>query len=122
MRASGSCELRTFLHFHIQTMLFLSIFCWYFRNFVDTIDILVGLHVPTYFQMYRQNSEKSIMGGNFSLLPTPPAPPPPLATLVAWNSGCFTFEIMSMHIFTLIAWTLVSILSFFAFCIYVDLS
>ena len=32
--------------------LFFSIFCWYFRNFVGTNDIHVGLYVPTYFQMY----------------------------------------------------------------------
>ena len=56
MRASGASELRTFLHFHILKLPFLSIFCWYFRYFVGTNDMLVGLHVPTNFQMYRQNS------------------------------------------------------------------
>ena len=56
MRASGASELRKFSHFHITKMLFLSIFCWYFRNFVDTNDILVGSHVPTKLQ-------KSIIGG-----------------------------------------------------------
>ena len=63
---------RKFLHFHVKKLLFLSIFCWYFRNFVGTNGILVGLHVPTDFQMYRQNSEKAL-GGNCT-----PAPPPPL--------------------------------------------
>ena len=48
-----------------------SIFCWYCRNFVGTNDILVGLHVPTDFQMYRQNSEKALLWGQF-----PPPPPP----------------------------------------------
>ena len=60
LRAS---ELRKSLHFHSQKLLFLSIFCWYFRNFVGTNHILVGLHVPTDFQMYRQNSEKALWGG-----------------------------------------------------------
>ena len=31
--------------------------------------MLVGLHVPTDFQMYRQNSEKALLGGG--------GPPPP---------------------------------------------
>ena len=46
--------------------------------------MVVGLHVPTNFQMYRQNSEKTLFGGGGQLLP-PPAPPPappPLATLM----------------------------------------
>ena len=34
--------------------------------------MLVGLHVPTNFQMYRQNSEKALLGGGGG-----PAPPPP---------------------------------------------
>ena len=59
MRASGASELRKLLHFHIQKLVFLSIFCWYFRNFVGTNGILVGLHVPTDSQMYRQNSENA---------------------------------------------------------------
>ena len=49
-------ELSTFWHFHVLKLLFLSLFCWYFRYFVVTNDMLVGLHVPTDFQMYRQNS------------------------------------------------------------------
>ena len=77
--------IRKFCHFHITKLLFLSIFCWYFRNFVGTNDILVGLHVPTYFQMYRQNSEKALLGGGGSS----PPPPPPLATLVVgYTHGC----------------------------------
>ena len=42
-------------------LLFLSIFCWYFRYVVGKNGMLVGLHVPTNFQMY----------------PRPPPPPPP---------------------------------------------
>ena len=43
--------------------------------------MLAGLHVQTNFQMYRQNSEKSLWGGN--------CPPPPLATLVSTiHFGC----------------------------------
>ena len=57
------------MHFDIQKLLFLSIFCWYLQNYVGTNDILVGLHVPTDFQMYRQNSEKALLGAI--------APPPP---------------------------------------------
>ena len=78
MRASGVSELRKFSHFQILKLLFLSIFCWYFRYFVGTNDMLVGSHVPTNFQMYRQNSEKALLGGGGSC----PPPPPPLATLV----------------------------------------
>ena len=63
MQASGASELRVFWHFHILKLLFLSIFCWHFRYFVGTNGMLIGLHIPTHFQMYRQNSEKSIMGG-----------------------------------------------------------
>ena len=58
-------ELRKFSHFYILKLLYISfnIFCWYFRYFVGTNDMLVGLHVPTNFQMYRQNSEKALLGG-----------------------------------------------------------
>ena len=73
MRASGASELRKFLHFHILKLLFLSIFCLYFIYFVGKNDMLFGLHVPTNFLMYRQNSEKALLGG----LPPPPPPPPP---------------------------------------------
>ena len=51
MRAS---ELRKFWHFYILKLLFLSIFCRYSRYFVGTNDMLVGLHVPTNFLIYRQ--------------------------------------------------------------------
>ena len=69
MLVSRASERRNFSHFHILTLLFLSIFCWFFRYFVGTNDMLVGLDVPTYFQMYRQNFEKTLLG--------PPPPPPP---------------------------------------------
>ena len=47
-------ELRKFWYFYILTLLFLSIFCRYSRYFVGTNDMLVGLHVPTNFLIYRQ--------------------------------------------------------------------
>ena len=37
--------------------------------------MLVGLHVPTNFQMYRQNSEKALLGGGGGQFPLPPPPP-----------------------------------------------
>ena len=78
MRASGASEFRKKkLHFYILKMLFLSIFCRYIRYFVGTNDMLVGLHVPIFFQMYRQNSEKALLGGGGGVAPLPPPPPPP---------------------------------------------
>ena len=44
--------------------------------------MLVGLHVATNFEMYRQNSEKALLGGG---CPTA-LPPPPPATLMAGNA------------------------------------
>ena len=73
MRASGASELRKFWYFYILTLLFLSIFCRYSRYFVGTNDMLVGSHVPTNFQMYRQKSEKALLGGG-AAAPTPPPP------------------------------------------------
>ena len=78
MRASGASELRKFWHFYILNLLFLSIFCRYIRYFVGTNDMLVGSHVPTNFQMYRQKSEKALLGGGGAAAP----PAPPLATLM----------------------------------------
>ena len=46
MRVSGASELRKFLHFHNQKLLFLSIFCWYFRNFVGTCVLAQSRHPP----------------------------------------------------------------------------
>ena len=56
MRVCGASEIRRFSNFYILKLLFLSIFCWYFRYFVGTNDMLVGLHVPTKLR-------KSIGGG-----------------------------------------------------------
>ena len=55
-------ELRKVSHFYILKLLYISfnIFCWYFRYFVGTNYILVGLHVPT-------NSEKHYWGGGGTL-------------------------------------------------------
>ena len=67
MRANSDFFLLAFSHSKIA--IFRSIFCWFFRYSVGTNDMLVGLqalHVPTNFQMYRQNAEKSIMGGKHS--------------------------------------------------------
>ena len=71
MRLSGASELRKFWHFYILNLLFLSIFCRYIRYFVGTNDMLVGSHVPTNFQMYRQKSEKALLGA----AAPPPCPP-----------------------------------------------
>ena len=88
MRASEASELRKFRYFYILKLLFLSIFCRYIRCFVGTNDMLVGLHVPTNFQMYRQKSEKTLLGGG-GQFPPPPPPllPPPLATLMGTTTG-----------------------------------
>ena len=67
MRASEARELRKFWHFYILKLQFLSIFCRYIRYSVGTNDMLVGLHVPTNFQMYRLKSEKAL-----SVAPPPP--------------------------------------------------
>ena len=55
--------------------------CYFFQYFVGTSDtlsvqmtMLVGLHVPTNFQMYRQNSEKALLGGGGAIAPCPPPP------------------------------------------------
>ena len=82
MRASVASELRKFWHFYILNLLFLSIFCRYIRYFVGTNDMLVGSHVPTNFQMYRQKSEKALLGGGGGAAAPLPPPPPPLATLM----------------------------------------
>ena len=44
-----------FSYFHILKLLFISIYCWYFRYFVGINYMLVGLHV-------KKEKEKSIMG------------------------------------------------------------
>ena len=78
MRASGVSELRQFWHFTFLNCLFLSIFGRYIRYFVGTNDMLVGLHVPTNLQMYRQfvkctdKLRKSIIGGGGEFAPPPP--------------------------------------------------
>ena len=76
-------NIENVLAFYILKLLFLSIFCWYFRYFVGTNDKLVALHVATNFEMYQQNSEKALLGGGGEL---PPCPPPPPATLMAGNA------------------------------------
>ena len=93
MRASGASELRKFWHFYILNLLFLSIFCRYIRYFVGTNDMLVGSHVPTNFQMYRQKSEKALLGGGGGgQLPPCPPPPPPLWLPIDMNISTNYFE------------------------------
>ena len=93
MRASEASELRKFWYFYILKLLFLSIFCRYIRYFVGTNDMLVGLHVPTNFPMYRQiskctdKSPKRHYWGGGGQLPPPPAPP--LATLMLFMECSF---------------------------------
>ena len=96
MRASGASELRKFSHFYILKLLFLSIFCRYFRYFVGTSDMLVGLHVPTNFQMYRQNSEKPLLGGGGNC-PPPPVPPSGYANGMHFYSLMVTSQCSHNH-------------------------
>ena len=68
MRAS---ELRKNLHFHIEKLLFLSIFCWYFRNFVGTKWHTCRLTCTDKLTNVPTKLRKSIIA------PPPPPPPPP---------------------------------------------
>ena len=105
---SGASELRKCWHFHIKKMLFILIFCWYFRNCVGTNDILV---LSAY--MYRQISKctdktlkKHYWGGGGGQLPPPPpppcSPPPLLATLVV-NVTMFV-QISEDYAIQLLSW------------------
>ena len=87
MRASGASELGQFWDFYILKLLFLSIFCRYIRYSVGTNDMLVGLNVPTNFQMYRQKPEKALLGGQLPPLPPPPPPPSGYANGCIRNPG-----------------------------------
>ena len=88
MRASGASELRKYLNFHILKLLFLSIFCWYFRYFVVTNYMFVRLHACNdKIQMYRQNSEISLWGHC----------PPLLATLVHFSHCHYRFDTYLYH-------------------------
>ena len=87
MRASEASELRKFWYFYILKLLLLSIFCRYIRYFVGTNDMLVGLHVPTNFPMYRQKSEKALLGGGGGGGEAIAPPCPPLATLMVFDSS-----------------------------------
>ena len=82
MRASGASELRKF-------GIFTFLNCYFFQYFVGTNGYIVGTNymlvgLPTNFQMYRQNSEKALLGVGSC---PPPPPPPPLATLMS-RSDC----------------------------------
>ena len=56
----------------------------YFVGTSDTVSVqmtmLAGSHVPTNFQMYQQNSEKSLLGA----VAAPAHPPPPPAYASGW--------------------------------------
>ena len=58
MRVSGASELKKFSNFYILKLLFLSIFCWYFRYLI----LLVQMTCLSVY-MYRQNYEKALGGG-----------------------------------------------------------
>ena len=75
-----------FSNFYILKLLFLSIFCWYFRYFAGTNDMLVGLQVAANFEMDRQDSEKALLGRGGVNCPPALLPPPPPATLMAGNA------------------------------------
>ena len=84
MRASEASELRKFRYFYILKLLFLSIFwsvhqmlCRYKWHACRLTCNDKFINVPTNFQMYRQKSEKTLLGGGGNC---PPAPP--LATLM----------------------------------------
>ena len=49
--------------------------------------MLVGLHVPTNFQMYRQNSEKALLGGGGAIAPLPPPPHSGYANVKHYSMG-----------------------------------
>ena len=71
MREQAS--LGNFCIFTLKKLLFLSIFCWYFRNFVGTNDIhvLVGLHVYRQISKCANKSPKKHYGGGGQLPPAP---------------------------------------------------
>ena len=77
MRASGASELRTFWHFYILKLLFISIFCRYFRYFVGTNDMLVGLYTCTdKFPNVPTKLRKGIIGGGGAIALPAPSPLP----------------------------------------------
>ena len=63
IRASGTSELSKFSHFHILKLLFLSICCWYFRYFVGTNDMLIGLYTGRQISKCTDKTLKSGGGG-----------------------------------------------------------
>ena len=73
MHASERSERASLENFVVFTFLN----CYFFQYFVGTSDtlsvqndMLVGLHVPTHFQMYRQKSGKALLGGGGGPLAT----------------------------------------------------
>ena len=80
MRSNGASELRKCSHFYILKLLFLSIFCWYFRYFVGTKWHACRLTCSDKFPNVPAKLWKSIIGGGGGLPPCPPA------TLMAGNA------------------------------------
>ena len=69
-----------FSYLHILNCYLFQYFVWYFRYFVGTNDMLVGLPTNVQIPDVPKNSEKVLWGGGGA---TPPCPPPPnLATLM----------------------------------------
>ena len=85
-------ELRNVWHFYIVTVLFLSIFCWYFRYFVGTNDMLVGFTCTNKFPNAPTKLRKSVIGGN-----CPPAPPPPPSGYAIVTFMIRVLQIMNMY-------------------------
>ena len=58
MRASGACELGNFSHFHIQKLLILSTFCWYFTLFTtsDALPPPIMLLFVLFLCLYNNNA------------------------------------------------------------------
>ena len=94
MRASGGSELRKFSYFHILKLIFLSIFCWYFRYFVGTNWHACRLTCTDKFPNVPTKLRKSIIG------PCPPPPPPPLATLMHTHTHTHTHTHAHTHTHT----------------------
>ena len=67
-------------NFHIKKLIFLSIFCWYFRN-VSTIMTYLPGHMYRQFFKCTDKTPKRHYGGGGQWGNCPPPPPPPPASL-----------------------------------------
>ena len=96
MRASGASDLRKLSHFHIRKLLFLSIFCWYFRYTLSVQMTCLSAN------MYRQISKctdktlkKHYWGAIIAPLPPPPPPPSGYANGRVPSGGLDTYSLSS---------------------------